>query len=93
MHPHTRRLTGLDFLEQDFPGRPAELTTLWLAAEDRDQITTAVQAIDLALASDAVTKGVEIADGLRAFLAPPLRVLFVTRDADRVVEIEFVRRI
>jgi hypothetical protein len=75
------------------PEAENELTTLWLSAEDRSEITAAVQAIDLALASDAATKGVEIAEGLRAFLAPPLRVLFVMHDADRVVEIEFVRRI
>jgi hypothetical protein len=75
------------------PEAENELTTLWLSAEDRSEITAAVQAIDLALVSDAATKGVEIAEGLRAFLAPPLRVLFVMRDADRVVEIEFVRRI
>jgi len=75
------------------PEAENELTTLWLSAEDRSEITAAVQAIDLALVSDAATKGVEIAEGLRAFLAPPLRVLFVMHDADRVVEIEFVRRI
>ena len=75
------------------PEAEAELTALWLTAEDRDEITTAVQAIDLALANDADAKGVVIADGLRAFLAPPLRVIFTTHDADRVVEVEFVRRI
>lgn len=75
------------------PEAENELTSLWLSADDRNEITEAVQAIDLVLASDAATKGVEIAEGLRAFLAPPLRVIYATRDADRVVEVEFVRRI
>lgn len=75
------------------PEAENELTALWLSAADRSEITSAVRAIDLALACDAATKGIQIADGLRAFLEPPLRVLFMTRDADRVIEIVFVRRI
>lgn len=70
-----------------------ELAELWLFASDRNEITAAVQAIDLALASDAGSKGEVVAEGLRSFIAPPLRVIFVTREADRVAQVELVRRI
>lgn len=70
-----------------------ELAELWLEATDRGEISAAVQAIDLTLAIDAASKGELVAEGLRSLNAPPLRVLFVTREADRVAQIELVRRI
>jgi hypothetical protein len=39
------------------------------------------------LFDDAATKGVEAAEGLRAFFAPPLRILFSIDEGDRIVEI------
>ena len=70
-----------------------ELAELWLFASDRNEVTAAVQAIDLALASDAPSTGEVVAEGLRCFTAPPLRVLFATQEADRVAQVEIVRRI
>lgn len=64
-----------------------ELTQLWLAALDRDAITLAAHEIDVALATDAERKGNAVSEGLRAFLALPLRILFEVREGDRVVEI------
>jgi hypothetical protein len=70
-----------------------ELAELWLFDADRNAITAAVCAIDLALANDAASKGEAVAEGLRSLIAPPLRVLFVVREADRVAQVELVRRI
>ena len=70
-----------------------ELVELWLSASDRNEISAAVQSIDVALSSDAKTKGESVAEGLRSFSAPPLRILFAVLNADRVVQIELVRRI
>lgn len=75
------------------PEAEAELVELWLSAPDRAAITAAVQVIDAALGHDAAAKGNRVVEGLRVFHAPPLRVLFVAREADRVVEVEVVRRI
>ena len=49
-----------------------ELTELWLVATDRNEITAAVRAIDVALATDASEKGETVAEGLRYLFAPPL---------------------
>jgi hypothetical protein len=70
-----------------------ELAELWLGASDRDDIAAAVRQIELALSTDAVSKGESVAEGLRSFNAAPLRVLFVARETDRVVQVELVRRI
>lgn len=75
------------------PEAENELTELWLLATDREDITAAVQAIDVALATDASARGETVAEGLRFLIAPPLRVLFVIREADRVAQVELVRRI
>jgi len=75
------------------PEAETELVELWLEARDRNQLAAAVRAIDTDLAMDAEAKGDLVAEGIRAFNAPPLRVLFTVRPADRVVEIELVRRL
>jgi hypothetical protein len=75
------------------PEAENDLTELWLLATDREDITAAVQAIDVTLATDASARGETVAEGLRSLIAPPLRVLFVIREADRVAQVELVRRI
>jgi len=70
-----------------------DLASLWMSAADRDDISQAVQAIDLSLASASGAAGDQIAEGLYGFNAPPLRVLYVIRETDRIVEVELVRRI
>ena len=52
----------------------AELAEIWLASESRDGVTSASHAIDLALGQNADSVGSPIAEGLRAFDEPPLRV-------------------
>ena len=52
-----------------------ELTTFWLNAPDRNQITDAPQAIDCELARSPSTKGSTLHEGLCAFVQPPLRIV------------------
>lgn len=75
------------------PEAEAELVELWLQAQDRSEVTTAVRTIDAALSIDAEAKGTLVAEGLSGLNEPPLRVLFTVRAADRVVEIQLVRRL
>ena len=70
-----------------------ELVEIWLASEDRNEITAATNSIDHELRNDADLKGDEVSEGLRALNAPPIRVVFTVRADDRVVEIVSVRRI
>lgn len=66
--------------EQDAQG---DLADVWLQAGDR----AAAEAIDRDLAVDASAKGIELSEGLRAYHAPPIRVLFLVRENDRIVEV------
>jgi hypothetical protein len=70
-----------------------ELAELWTIAGDRNMVTTAAHIIDVELSHDASTKGVEVSEGLRAFFAPPLRILFTVDEGDRVVEVVRLRRL
>ena len=70
-----------------------ELAELWNTARDRNAVAAAAHIIDAELSQDASTKGVEVAEGLRAFFAPPLRVLFTIEEEDRLVEVVRVRRL
>jgi len=72
-------------------GAQDELAELWLASSDRRAVTAAIDWLDRELGEDAPGKGIELREGLRALLVPPLRVLFVVREADRVVEVLRVR--
>jgi hypothetical protein len=70
-----------------------ELAELWINARDRNAITAAAHLVDVELSQDAAVKGVDVAEGLRAFFSPPLRVLFAVDDGDRTVEVMRVRRL
>jgi plasmid stabilization system protein ParE len=70
-----------------------ELAEIWTVARDRNAVTAAVHIIDVELTHDAATKGVDVSEGLRAFFAPPLRVLFTVDEGDRLVEVVRVRRL
>jgi hypothetical protein len=74
-------------------GAHDELAELWISATDRNAVTAAAQIIDVELSQDAATKGVELSEGLRAFFAPPLRVLFAVDEGNRIVEVARVRRL
>jgi hypothetical protein len=47
--------------------------------------------IDSGLGNDAPRKGTAVAEGLMSLHVPPLHVLLVVREADRVVEIVSIR--
>ena len=64
-----------------------ELVDLWLASNDRNQVTAATHAIDKELGTDAELKGNDLAEGLRAINVPPLRVIFTVSRDDRRVEV------
>lgn len=71
----------------------AELAEIWLASASRELVTSATYAIDQALARDAESAGNPLAEGLRAFDSPPLRVLFEILDDDRLVRVLKVKQI
>lgn len=64
-----------------------ELTAIWLKVPDRNSVTAAAHAIDVQLADDASTKGVELHEDLRAIFVPPLRALFAVNEEDCVAEV------
>jgi plasmid stabilization system protein ParE len=68
-----------------------ELAEIWIRTQDRNAVTAATSAIDQHLAVDAGAKGTELSEGLHAFHAAPLRVLFAVREDDRIVEVLRVR--
>jgi plasmid stabilization system protein ParE len=68
-----------------------ELGEIWLASHDRNAVTAASAEIDRELASDAMAKGKPLSEGLRVYVAPPLRVVFSVSDPDRKVEVARVR--
>lgn len=71
----------------------SELAELWLNSSDRAAVTAAANVIDQTLRVDASAMGIAISEGLRALFAPPIRVLFAVRDADRIVEVLGVRSV
>jgi plasmid stabilization system protein ParE len=73
-------------------GAEEDLARIWLSGPDREAVAAAADSIDSQLAENATVKGLELSEGLRALHAPPLRVLFVVRDEDRIVEILRVKR-
>ena len=70
-----------------------ELVEIWMDGPDKNEISTATNAIDLILHSNAESKGSELSEGLRTLHCSPLRVIFSVRPADRIVEVVLVRRI
>ena len=64
-----------------------DLAEFWLEASDRNSVSRAADAIDRELAEDAPGKGNELSEGLRSLLAPPLKVIFTVREADRIAEV------
>ena len=70
-----------------------ELVEIWLAANDRNVITSATHLVDQELGTDADSKGENVAEGLRALTVPPLRVIFTVSTTDRLVEVVRVARL
>ncbi|HMP08312.1 MAG TPA: hypothetical protein PJ982_18335 [Lacipirellulaceae bacterium] len=72
-------------------GVQAELASLWLAADDREAVAQAANEIERKLSRDPTRYGLPIKEGLYSIEAPPLRVLFEIREADRIVEVACAR--
>lgn len=71
-----------------------QLIEIWLAASDRNEITAAVEALDQLLADDPIDwMSREVSEGLRAITVLPLRVIYVVRTPDRIVDVASVRYI
>jgi plasmid stabilization system protein ParE len=69
----------------------ADLADLWSAATDRPAITAAADQIDELLSNNASDQGIEIHEGLRAFVAEPLAVYFSVSEPDRLVTVLAVK--
>ena len=67
------------------------LAEAYLAAADRNAVTTAGAEIERTLARDPTGAGQEKHEGLRELQCDPLRVFFSVSPADRVVEVAMVR--
>jgi hypothetical protein len=74
-------------------GAQNHLAQLWIEAPDRDVVTAAANRIDRELAEDPDIKGRPLREGLRSFDVSPLRVLYLVKEMDRIVDVVSVRRI
>lgn len=72
-------------------GAQDQLAQIWVDAMDQQAIATASDTIDVELAANPENKGVPVAEGLKSFVVPPLRVLFNFSEPDRIVEVASVR--
>jgi len=67
------------------PEAEHHLATIWLAATDKNAVTRASNAIDIALASTPNALGVAVFDTVREYAHPPLAVEYEVIDPDREV--------
>jgi len=70
-----------------------QLAVLWMDAADLRAVADAANAIDSVLATDALTVGVHLREGLYSFELPPLRVLYSVNNDDRIVEVASIKRL
>ena len=70
-----------------------QLAETWLVAADREKIASVAESIDLELAVDPYWKSLEISEGIRALVLPPLRILFSVSVEDRRVEVARITRV
>jgi len=68
-----------------------QLALLWLNSLNRAAVTRAADEIDRTLAVDPLDKGYDVGEGLRGLVVPPLFVMFIVKEADRMVEVLRVR--
>jgi mRNA-degrading endonuclease RelE of RelBE toxin-antitoxin system len=75
--------------------RPAaidQLTSLWITATNRAELSDAVQRLDRILSADPYGLHTQdVSEGLRGANAPPLRVLFTVSESDRQIRVLAVR--
>lgn len=72
-------------------GAQTHLAQIWVDATNQQVIAAAADTIDAELATDPENKGKPVAEGLKSFFVPPLRVLFSISEPDRIVEVASVR--
>ena len=70
-----------------------DLARFWIKTVHRQAITDSADLADDYLATDADQKGELLSEGLRAVTVGLLRLYFIVREQDRVVEIAYVKRI
>ena len=70
-----------------------DLARFWLKTVHKREVTESADLADEYLATDAHHKGELLAEGLRAVTVGLLRQYFTVREADRVVEVAYVRRV
>lgn len=70
-----------------------ELADLWVASPDRNGVSSAADTADQLLATDAATRGSELSEGLYCLKLPPLKVIFLIREDDRIVEVLMVHKL
>jgi hypothetical protein len=70
-----------------------DLARFWIKTVHRQAITDSADLADDYLATDADTKGEALSEGLRAVAVGLLRLYFVVRPDDRIIEIAYVKRI
>jgi hypothetical protein len=64
-----------------------QVTDTWLESTRRESVTSAMADIDRLLSDDPFEMSVELREGLRLMIVPPLRILFSVREGDRIVEV------
>ena len=70
-----------------YPFPESELLRLWLAASDKQAVTKAANEIDRQLVIDPDTVGSIVRNQLRELTVPPLRVLYLVSEPDRMVKV------
>jgi hypothetical protein len=70
-----------------------DLARFWIKTVHRQALSDSADLADDYLATDAHIKGEVLGEGLRAVTVGLLRLYFVDREQDRVVEIAYVKRI
>jgi len=64
-----------------------QVAEIWLESTRREAVTSAMADIDRLLSTDPLEMSVELREGLRLMIVPPLRILFAVREDDRIVEV------
>jgi len=67
-----------------------QLAEIWLDAQNRQAVTSAQARIDAALASEPARKGMELSEGLRRLIDPPLKAYFEVDEGSHRVQVTAV---
>ncbi len=69
------------------------LAEIWLNSVDRAAVRLAASAIDAELSDHADRKGVDLSEGLRKIIVPPLGCIFHVELAERKVIVDSIQRL